>query len=58
VNELRSLKSKLQSLDKKLERADDIEIDFEVLVLDGEEDRLEIEGVKIKLATTLGNFFV
>jgi chromosome segregation ATPase len=52
VNELRSLKAKLQSLDKKLERVDDIEIDFEVLMLDGEEDRLELEGVKSKLATT------
>jgi SMC interacting uncharacterized protein involved in chromosome segregation len=51
VNELRSLKSKLQSLDNKLERADDIEIDFEVLTLDGEEDRLELERVKSKLAT-------
>jgi predicted component of type VI protein secretion system len=43
VNELRSL-----------ERADDIEIDFEVLILDEEEDRLELERVKIKLATTSG----
>jgi hypothetical protein len=54
VNELRSLKSNLQSLDNKLERADDIEIDFEVLMLDGEEDRLELEGVNSKLATTSG----
>jgi chromosome segregation ATPase len=54
VNELRSLKSKLQSLDNTLERADDIEIDFEVFMLDGEEDRLELERVKIKLATTSG----
>jgi chromosome segregation ATPase len=54
VNELHSLKSKLQSLDNKLERADDIEIDFEVLMLDGEEDMLELERVKIKLATTSG----
>jgi chromosome segregation ATPase len=54
VNELRSLKSKLHSLDNKLEHADDIELDFEVLMLDGEEDRLELEGVKSKLATTSG----
>jgi SMC interacting uncharacterized protein involved in chromosome segregation len=57
MNELRSLKSKLQSLDNKLERADGIEIDFEVLMLDGEEDRLELERVKIKLATTSGQLF-
>jgi hypothetical protein len=54
VNELRSLNSKLQSLDNKLERADDVEIDFELLMLDGEEDRLELERVKIKLTTTSG----
>jgi hypothetical protein len=35
VNKLRSLKSKLESLDNKLERAYDIEMDFEVLMLDG-----------------------
>jgi chromosome segregation ATPase len=54
VNELHSLKSKLQSLDNKLERADDIEMDFEVLMLDVQEDRLELEDVKSKLATNSG----
>jgi hypothetical protein len=29
-------------------------MDFEVLILDGEEDRLEIDGVKSKLSTTSG----
>jgi chromosome segregation ATPase len=54
VNELHSLNSKLQSLENKLERADDIEMDFEVLLLGGEEDRIGLEDVKSKLATTSG----
>jgi chromosome segregation ATPase len=54
VNKLFSLKSKLQSLDNTLERADDIEMDFEVLMLDVQEDRLELEDVKSKLVTTSG----
>jgi chromosome segregation ATPase len=54
VNELHYLKLKLQSLDNKLERADDIEIEFEVSMLDGEDDMLELVGVTIKLATTSG----
>jgi chromosome segregation ATPase len=52
VNELHSSKSKLQSPYNKLERADDIEMDLEVLMLDIEKDRLKLEDVESKLSTT------
>jgi hypothetical protein len=52
VKELHSLKSMIDTLDNKLECADDIEMELEVVMLDVETDMIELEDVKSKLSNT------
>jgi hypothetical protein len=54
VKERHSLKSKLETLDNKLEHTAGIDMGLEVAMSDVEKDRLELEDEKSKLSSTSG----